>query len=152
MEDLLLDFVAVHVRQGQIEENQVQSLLFLLESRIPPGVYPASKVKAEFLGEILRGDTTSPYIDCRTALALLGWMGGGGNVKHLIAFLAREDSLSKDAGEALARIILISGEDFGKVEAMAGKGNRQAATLLASWAEAWWFADLPLMEPVSQYV
>lgn len=132
--------------------STVESLLFLLESRIPPGVYPASKVKAEFLGGVLSGDISSMYIDRPAALTLLEKMGGGSNVRHLIAAISREDSLSESARVALSNIILISGEDLHKVCGMSKKGNKHAAALLVSWAEARWFANSPPVEPVQNRV
>jgi aconitate hydratase 2/2-methylisocitrate dehydratase len=35
--------------------GQERLLLDLLENRVPPGVDPAAKVKADFLGRILKG-------------------------------------------------------------------------------------------------
>ena len=65
--------VVIRALSGKIPEESLlkvhdqpttaQSLLYLLEHRVPPGVYPASMKKADFLGGILGGDTASPYID-----------------------------------------------------------------------------------------
>ena len=53
------------------------SLVALLKHRVPPGVYPASKKKADYLGALLRGEATSQYIEQRDALKMLASMGGG---------------------------------------------------------------------------
>ena len=51
-------------------------LLDLLINRIPPGVDEAAYVKAAFLAAISTGDATSPLIDKKRSVELLGTMLG----------------------------------------------------------------------------
>ena len=67
--------------------GQEKLLSDLFENRVPPGVDPAAKVKAAFLGKILKGTARSPLISKVRAVDILGAMLGGYNVEHLIAAL-----------------------------------------------------------------
>ncbi len=55
-------------------------LLALLKDRVAPGVDPSARVKADFLGRILKGEAASPLIDKKQAIEILGTMIGGYNV------------------------------------------------------------------------
>src|SRR3990172_7153886 len=52
--------------------GQEQLLLNLFESRVPPGVDPAAKVKAAFLAQILENEASSPLISKTRAVEILG--------------------------------------------------------------------------------
>ena len=137
--------LAVHGR-----ETSSASLLYLLENRIPPGVYPASRIKAAFLGALARGEKASPQVDPKRAVELLGTMGGGSNVAFLIEALSASDDLAATARDALSVSFLIAGEDFGKIQNLAKGGNAFAADVLKAWAEGKWFSSRPAVEPVSK--
>ena len=62
-------------------------LLDLISNRVPPGVDEAAYVKASFLSALIKGDTSSPLIDRRLAVKLLGNMHGGYNVATLVGLL-----------------------------------------------------------------
>ncbi|MBN1222673.1 MAG: bifunctional aconitate hydratase 2/2-methylisocitrate dehydratase [Candidatus Aminicenantes bacterium] len=121
-------------------ENQGERFLDLLKSRIPPGVDPAAKVKAEWLNRVAIGRAYSPVLGKREAVFLLGTMLGGFNVEPLIAFLEDEE-LAKEAVEALKGTILIYGA-FDKIARMA-KDNSHAQRVLESWARGEWFLSKP---------
>ena len=82
-------------------EGQKESLLALLTDRIPPGVDPAAKVKAEWLTRVAKGDVSSSALTRPEAINLLGTMLGGFNVQPLISFL-EDDELAPEAAKALA--------------------------------------------------
>ena len=121
----------------ELEEESGAFLLELLRERIPPGVDGAAEVKATFLAEIVRGESSSPLISSLQAIEILGTMRGGYNIDPLIAALD-DDSLAAAAVEALSHTILIY-DAFTHVEEKMRAGNSHAATLLKSWAEAEWF-------------
>ena len=56
------------------ERDTAGSLRYLLAERVPPGVYAASKVKAEFLGKLVLGKESSPYLDMARAVKMLAEM------------------------------------------------------------------------------
>ena len=60
-------------------------LVDLLENRVPAGVDPAAYVKAAFLAAITKGEATSPLVDVKHAVKLLGTMLGGYNVQPLVS-------------------------------------------------------------------
>ena len=117
-------------------------LLDWLENRVPPGVDPAARVKADFLAALARGEATSLLIDAEKAVALLGTMLGGYNIEHLTAFL-NDSRLAGLAAEQLKKAIFIA-EAWKKVADRAGS-NTYAGEILESWAKAEWFLRQPEM-------
>jgi aconitate hydratase 2/2-methylisocitrate dehydratase len=128
----------------QILENPLQGdeILFLniLKNRIPPGVDPAAKVKAEWLNDLANGRVSSPFLDKKDAVVLLGTMLGGFNVGPLIALL-ENDELAPEAARALKGTILVYNA-FDKVADMA-RDNSYAKIVLESWAKGEWFLSKP---------
>ncbi len=119
--------------------ENTENLLYLFRERISPGVDPSAKVKAEFLGEIVTGKTTSPVISKKEAIQILGTMLGGYNVQILIDALSN-DELAQNAMAALKNTILIY-EAFEKVAELDKAGNQYAHELIESWAKAEWFTN-----------
>ncbi len=115
-------------------------LLDLVINNVPPGVDPAAAIKAELLTAIARKEKTSPLIDRKKAVDLLGTMLGGYNVKPLIEFL--EDSeLARCAVNALSNTLLVFDAFSLVLEKV--KTNRFAKMVIDSWASAQWFATRP---------
>ena len=50
------------------QPDTTASLRYLISERVPPGVYPASKVKADFLGKLALGRASSPHLGVPEAL------------------------------------------------------------------------------------
>jgi aconitate hydratase 2/2-methylisocitrate dehydratase len=115
-------------------------LLELLAERVPPGVDEAALVKADFLGGLLRGETSSPLLTAQDALELLGAMLGGYNVPYLIEALD-SPSLATQAARVLSRLTLVY-DGFDRVLAKAGE-NALARQVVESWAAADWFTAAP---------
>ena len=65
-------------------------LLELLSHRVPPGVDEAAYLKAGFLSALARGEASSPLIDRKHAVKLLGTMLGGYNIATLVELLDDE--------------------------------------------------------------
>jgi len=122
--------------------GQEDFLLHLLTERIPPGVDPAARVKAEFLSGIITGKVSSPLVDTCDAIRILGTMLGGYNVMPLVACLA-EPQLAEAAVQALSRITLVY-DAFDEVLRLSASVDA-ARTVLESWAEAEWFLSRPSM-------
>jgi len=119
--------------------NTVESLLFLLAERVSPGVTDASYVKADFLGNIVHGKLESPHISAGEAITLLGKMGGGANIPHLVEALFPGGEIAHLAQKALSGLILIPPETLARLATEARGGSPAATDLLKSWAEGWWF-------------
>ncbi len=118
--------------------GQEEFLLSLLTDRISPGVDPAAKIKAAWLTDVVRGKTSSPVVDKKEAVVLLGTMLGGYNIDPLITSL-KDDELAAAAADALKKNILVYSA-FDRVVSQT-KTNSYAEAVLKSWAEAEWFLN-----------
>ncbi|OHY73163.1 bifunctional aconitate hydratase 2/2-methylisocitrate dehydratase [Marinobacter sp. AC-23] len=118
------------------EEN---TLVELLENRIPPGVDEAAYVKAAFLTAIVKDEATSPLLDKPKAVQLLGMMQGGYNIETLVDLLDHSD-LAELAGEQLKRTLLMF-DAFNDVKDKMDAGNAIAKSVVESWANGEWFTN-----------
>ena len=117
-------------------------LMELLCDRVPPGVDPASYVKASFLTAIAKGETTSPLLSPKKAVELLGTMMGGYNVASLIDLLKDErEEIAQLAADALKKTLLVY-DAFNDVTELADD-NSYAKQVVDSWANAEWFTSKP---------
>jgi len=123
------------------EAGKEDFLVDLIENRVAPGVDPASEVKANWLADVANGKVSSPLIDKKRAVFLLGTMLGGYNVNPLVALL-EDAELGADAAEALKGTILVYNA-FDDVKALMDKGNANAKAVVESWANAEWFTSKP---------
>jgi aconitate hydratase 2/2-methylisocitrate dehydratase len=122
------------------DEHDPELLLCLISERVPAGVDPAARIKAEFLARICRHEAKSPLISPKQAVFLLGTMGGGYNIAPLIQLLD-DEQLAPDAVGALSRSILVF-DAFDKVFARS-QINPQAGRVIEAWAAAAWFTEKP---------
>ncbi len=120
-------------------------LMTLFTERVSPGVDPAAEVKADFLAEILTGAKSSPLIDKKKAIQILGTMIGGYNVKPLIDALKFAD-LADEAACALSGITLVY-DGYDEVLALS-KSNAAAKKVMESWANAEWFTNKPAIPEI----
>ena len=116
-------------------------LLNLLKERISPGVDPAAEVKADFLGQVIKGELSSPLVSKVDAVQILGTMMGGYNIKYLIEALEIAE-LADEAACALSGMVLIY-DAFADVDALRKAGNAAADKVVKSWAAAEWFTNKP---------
>ena len=122
--------------------DEAEFLMELLCDRIPPGVDPASYVKASFLTAIAQGETTSPLISPKKAVELLGTMMGGYNVASLIALLKDDrEEIAQLAADALKKTLLVY-DAFNDVMDLS-ETNAFAKQVVDSWAAAEWFTNKP---------
>ena len=116
-------------------------LLDMISNRVPPGVDEAAYVKAGFLSAVAKGEASSPLIDKAAAVTQLGNMHGGYNIETLVSLLNNDD-LAAIAATELKHTLLVF-EAFHDVAELADKGNKHAAEVLQSWADAEWFTNQP---------
>lgn len=119
--------------------GEEETLVYLLENRIPPGVDEAAYVKAAFLTAIVKGEATSPLVDKQKAVQLLGMMQGGYNIATLVDLLDDAD-LAELAGEQLKKTLLMF-DAFNDVKEKMDAGNAVAKAVVESWANAEWFTN-----------
>ncbi len=128
---------------AQPPAGEAEALKQLLVDRVSPGVDPAAKVKAEWLGMVAHGELSSPVVPRAEAVRLLGTMIGGYNVPYLVREL--EGPLSAEAAQALKQTVLVF-DNFQVVAKLSEGGNAKAAEVIRSWAEAEWFTRRPEIE------
>ncbi|MCP3876840.1 MAG: bifunctional aconitate hydratase 2/2-methylisocitrate dehydratase [Sulfitobacter sp.] len=124
--------------------GEEEYLTDLLVNRVPPGVDDAAYVKAGFLAAITRGEATSPLVDQRRAVELLGTMLGGYNIQPMIDLL-EDAELGELAAEQL-KFTLLMFDALHDVAEKAEAGNLNARAVMQSWADAEWFThknDIP---------
>ena len=112
-------------------------LVNLIAEHVPPGVDEAAYVKAAFLADVARGQSSSPIIDRAHATRLLGTMMGGYNVTPLVELLD-DSELASVAAEGLTGTLLMF-DSFHDVAEKAKAGNTHAQGVIESWANAEWF-------------
>eukprot|EP00163_Fabomonas_tropica_P034276 TRINITY_DN9409_c0_g2_i1.p1 TRINITY_DN9409_c0_g2~~TRINITY_DN9409_c0_g2_i1.p1 ORF type:complete len:870 (+),score=201.33 TRINITY_DN9409_c0_g2_i1:394-3003(+) len=117
--------------------GEEETLVYLLENRIPPGVDEAAYVKAAFLTAIVKDEASSPLVDKSKAVQLLGMMQGGYNIATLVELLDNAD-LAELAGEQLKKTLLMF-DAFNDVKEKMDAGNAVAKSIMESWANAEWF-------------
>ena len=122
------------------EHDESELLLFLLKERVPAGVDQSAYVKAAFLSDITSGKTSSPYIDKKKAVQILGTMLGGYNIEPLINCL-KIDELGEEAANALSETLLIF-DSFNEIFELS-KTNKYAKKVIDSWAAGEWFTKKP---------
>jgi aconitate hydratase 2 / 2-methylisocitrate dehydratase len=128
---------------GLLEEEGPHTgfLLELLANRVEPGVSPAARIKADWLGKVARGKKNCSGLSPRQATRMLGTMGGGYNVRELLALLKSEQPLAAAAAMALKNLTKVY-EAFAEIAALA-PGSPVAAEVLESWASAEWLLAAP---------
>ncbi len=119
--------------------GEEEYILDLIENRIPPGVDEAAYVKAGFLTAIVKGEASSPLIDKKKAVQLLGMMQGGYNIATLVDLLDDAD-LAELAGKELKHTLLMF-DAFNDVKDKMDAGNTVAKDVMESWANAEWFTN-----------
>jgi aconitate hydratase 2/2-methylisocitrate dehydratase len=122
-------------------QGEEQTLVELITDRVPPGVDEAAYVKAGFLTALVKGETSSPLIDKKHAIKLLGNMHGGYNIETLVNLLD-DAELAPFAAEELKHTLLMF-DSFHDVEERAKNGNTLAQEVIKSWAEGEWFTKKP---------
>ncbi|MGC1441181.1 MAG: bifunctional aconitate hydratase 2/2-methylisocitrate dehydratase [Burkholderiaceae bacterium] len=151
---LPLDAAQVEALVGLLKsppKGEEDFLMNLLTERVPPGVDQAAYVKAAFLADVAKGTATSPLIDPKRAVEILGTMLGGYNVGPLIDLLDDKE-LAEAAAEQLKHTLLVF-DAFRDVEDKANAGNAAAKSVIQSWADAEWFkAKDPLPESIRMTV
>ncbi|MCQ4272883.1 bifunctional aconitate hydratase 2/2-methylisocitrate dehydratase [Pseudomonas kuykendallii] len=121
--------------------GEEEFLLDLLTNRVPPGVDEAAYVKAGFLSALAKGEATSPLIDKKRAIELLGTMQGGYNIVTMVEMLD-DAELAATAAEQLKHTLLMF-DAFHDVAEKAKSGNAAAKEVLQSWADGEWFTKKP---------
>lgn len=127
-------------------EHREDSLNFFIYNTLP-GTTSAASVKAEFLKEIILGESVVDEITPTFAFELLSHMKGGPSIKVLLDLALGEDAaIAKGAAEVLKTQVFLYDADMGRLEDAYKGGNAVAKELLESYAKAEFFTKLPEVE------
>jgi aconitate hydratase 2/2-methylisocitrate dehydratase len=124
-------------------EYRAESLNFFIYN-VVPGTTPAANVKANFLKEIVLGQSVVAEITPAFALELLSHMKGGTSIKVLLDLaLGNDVAIARDAAEVLKTQVFLYEADTDRLEVAFKSGNEIAKDILESYAKAEFFTKLP---------
>ena len=124
-------------------QHRKDSLHYFIYNTLP-GTTAAAAEKAEFLKEIILGQSSVAEISSEFAFELLGHMKGGASVRCLLDLALGDDaSIAKSAGEVLKTQVFLYEADTERLKDAHGSGNAVAKELLESYVNAEFFTKLP---------
>ncbi|MES2574006.1 MAG: bifunctional aconitate hydratase 2/2-methylisocitrate dehydratase [Bacteroidota bacterium] len=124
-------------------EYRADSLNFFIYN-VVPGTTPAANLKANFLKEIVLGQSVVAEITPAFALELLSHMKGGTSIKVLLDLaLGNDVTIAKQAAEVLKTQVYLYEADTDRLAEAFKSGNEIAAAILESYAKAEFFTKLP---------
>ncbi len=127
-------------------EHREGSLNFFIYNTLP-GTTAAAEVKANFLKEVILGQSILAEITPAFAFELLSHMKGGKSVEVLIDLALGDDQeIAKEAGEVLKTQVFLYHADTTRLENAFKSGNAIAKDILESYAKAEFFTKLPEVE------
>ncbi len=132
--------------KGLGNEHRNDSLDFFIYNTLP-GTTGAAGVKAQFLKEIILGNSVVEEIPTTFAFELLSHMKGGPSVEVLLDLALGEDaSIAEEAAVVLKTQVFLYEADTDRLEAAFQSGNEIALDILQSYAKAEFFTKLPDVE------
>ncbi|ABV93797.1 aconitate hydratase 2 [Dinoroseobacter shibae DFL 12 = DSM 16493] len=127
-------------------EHRADSLQFFIYNTLP-GTTSAAGAKAQFLKEIILGESVVAEITPDFAFELLSHMRGGPSVEVLLDIALGDDaSLAAQAAEVLKTQVFLYEADTDRLKAAHEAGNAVATGILQSYARAEFFTTLPEIE------
>lgn len=124
-------------------EHRAESLNFFIYNVIP-GTTSAAKVKAQFLKEIILGESSLKEITPEFAFELLSHMRGGPSIEVLLDLALGDDAtIAEQAAKVLKTQVYLYDADMERLEAAFKAGNSIAKELIRSYSEAEFFTELP---------
>lgn len=123
--------------------NRAESLRLFIYNTLP-GTTPAAGVKAQFLKEIILGESVVAEITPDFAFELLSHMKGGPSIKVLLDLaLGIDTNIAQQAAEVLKTQVFLYDADTARLKAAYDQGNVIAKDILISYAKAEFFTKLP---------
>ncbi|MBR9813239.1 bifunctional aconitate hydratase 2/2-methylisocitrate dehydratase [bacterium] len=148
--DLLGEVIAQIKDTGH--EHRADSLQFFIYNTLP-GTTSAAKAKADFLKEIILGQSVVEEIAPEFAFELLSHMKGGPSIVVLLDLaLGDDENIAKQAADVLKTQVFLYEADMERLAAAHQAGNAVAADILQSYAKAEFFTELPEPEETIQVV
>ncbi|MCD0477199.1 bifunctional aconitate hydratase 2/2-methylisocitrate dehydratase [Chryseobacterium sp. LC2016-29] len=124
-------------------EYRADSLKFFIYNTLP-GTTSAAGVKAQFLKEIILGESMVEEITPAYAFELLSHMKGGPSIEVLLDLaLGNDETTAKPAAEVLKTQVYLYDADTARLKEAFESGNVIAKDILESYAKAEFFTKLP---------
>lgn len=124
-------------------EYRADSLKFFIYNTLP-GTTSAAGVKAQFLKEIILGESVVEEITPAYAFELLSHMKGGPSIGVLLDLaLGNDETTAKPAAEVLKTQVYLYDADTARLKEAFESGNVIAKDILESYAQAEFFTKLP---------
>jgi aconitate hydratase 2/2-methylisocitrate dehydratase len=143
--DELLSVIIEQIKDTN-NENRADSLNFFIYN-VLPGTTSAATVKAEYLKEIILGESKVEEITLAFALEQLSHMKGGPSIKVLLDLaLGADVAIAKAAADVLKTQVFLYEADTDRLEAALKAGNPIAKEIIESYAKAEFFTKLPEIE------
>ncbi|MBB3123490.1 aconitate hydratase 2/2-methylisocitrate dehydratase [Mesoflavibacter sabulilitoris] len=133
-------------------EHRKDSLNFFIYN-VLPGTTSAARVKADFLKEIILGETKVEEITSEFAFEQLSHMKGGPSVEVLLDLALGEDkAIAEAAAKVLKTQVFLYEADTERLEQAMKTGNAIAKEIIESYAQAEFFTKLPEVQEEIQVV
>ena len=133
-------------------EHREESLNFFIYNTLP-GTTGAAGVKAQFLKEIILGQSVVEEITPAFAFELLSHMKGGPSVEVLLDIaLGDDEEIARSAADVLKTQVFLYEADTDRLATAHRGGNGFATEILESYAKAEFFTKLPEVDEEIQVV
>ncbi|WP_299097468.1 bifunctional aconitate hydratase 2/2-methylisocitrate dehydratase [uncultured Winogradskyella sp.] len=133
-------------------EFREDSLNFFIYN-VLPGTTSAARVKADFLKEIILGETNVEEITSEFAFEQLSHMKGGPSVEVLLDLALGEDkAIAEAAAKVLKTQVFLYEADTERLEQAMKAGSAIAKEIIESYAQAEFFTKLPEVQEEIQVV
>lgn len=133
-------------------EHREESLKFFIYNTLP-GTTSAAGVKAQFLEEIILGQSFVEEITPAFAFELLSHMKGGPSVEVLLDIaLGDDEEIARSAADVLKTQVFLYEADTDRLATAHRGGNGFATEILESYAKAEFFTKLPEVDEEIQVV
>lgn len=124
-------------------EYRADSLNFFIYNTLP-GTTSAAGVKAQFLKEIILGESVVEEISPAFAFELLSHMKGGKSIEVLLDLaLGNDAAIAQEAAKVLKTQVFLYDADTHRLKEAYENGNEIAKEILESYAKAEFFTKLP---------
>ena len=148
------DLLAEIITQIKDTENEHRkdSLKFFIYNTLP-GTTGAAGVKAQFLKEIILGESIVEEITVKFAFELLSHMKGGPSIEVLLDLALSDDAVvAKPAADVLKTQVFLYEADTNRLISAFKAGNALAKEILKSYSQADFFTKLPEIEETIEIV
>ncbi len=147
----LLSEIIVQIKDVN-NEHRKDSLNFFIYN-VLPGTTSAARVKADFLKEIILGETKVEEITTDFAFEQLSHMKGGPSVEVLLDLALGEDkAIAEAAAKVLKTQVFLYEADTERLEQAMKSGSAIAKEVIESYAQAEFFTKLPEIQEEIQVV